>query len=303
MINEKVLSRKNKKGVSVKRRRNVRKVCVTLLLCVFFVALAVGLWMLFKPLEIREVAVVSGGEAFESAATEYLRDYVGKDAAKLLVSGNSIGNILKGRLASLENEMKSGLPLYKNVTAKVKFGGKLEVSGEPREAFLPVDNGDNIIITDRDGYVVAICEREGFYDEFREITGDEDAASAVVSGIKPTLCLAGEKMTYEGSVAWKTVVVMYLTVCANASLAERAEKLIFAADGFYIYCKNGVRANFGASKDEELFDKLGRLSLILGSAELNFENGTIYLSDGGPDTFRPDKARSDEPDVKIEIDH
>lgn len=304
MIGDKILTRKAKKSEkTVKRKKTAIRVAIVLVVFVVVSAVVIS-WLVSAPLKIRKIKYVTEDKEFSKQAQTVLSGYLGKDALPLLFKGGSVSAFLNGEVRLIEKEIEGAMPFYKNVSATIKPFEALEIYAEKRDSFIPFENGDGIVVADRDGFVVFIGDKSTYVEEFEATCDGEILPDFYVSGIQPTYCDLGKKIEFDASVSWKNIAEVYFTVVANSPISKKTEKIIITEGNLlYIYMQNGLKAHFGILGDnEETFDKLERLSLILSSDKYSFENGTIFLQTGENDIFRPDKAEDDSY-IKIEIDH
>ena len=284
MINDKIYTRKHKKEER-QRNRHLRQVSwISAGIVVLFIIVAVLYFIMAKPFVVKSVSFESKSPKFESDISPYFENVIGTNAFKNIFKNNSIkdiSNIIRGRYTYLERELSSGLPEYKNINVKYSFGGKLVVSGDERSAFISFVDDAEAVITDRDGFVVAITDADN-------LIGENADNVPTVRNIGLSAYNLGNKLLYTANVPWKTIVEIYFTVFADDALCRHVKSITYAGDRIYLSCIDGVTVDFGGfDVQETYFNKLERLSAILSSESPFIKDGTIVLADNAVDSFRP----------------
>ncbi|MBO4261428.1 MAG: hypothetical protein J5921_02295, partial [Clostridia bacterium] len=299
MYGDKVVTKKQEKDRKEKRRRAIKRTVLILLAFAVVVTVALTAYFISKPFKISALRFVSEDPRFEADARPIVEEYLGKNAFEIAMKSGGLTGIkdfFSGKMRSIEKELSFLLPQYKNITVKFEKNRILKVSGEPRGSYVLLYEDGEVIVTDRAGTVVVVCER----DNLAEMTGnltDVQVDGPVVSGLDITEYSPGTKVAYSADVQWKYVMGIYYAILSDDALAANVTYIYLPSiKNAYFYCKNSVVVKVGSTADDEaLYSKLERLSAIFRSGNELIHNGTITLSDVASDVFKPD-AENPNPD-------
>ena len=292
MYGDKVVTKKQEKDRKEKRRRSVKRTVLILLALFVVIAIGVTVYLISKPFKISALRFVSEDSRFEADARPFVEDYLGENALEIALKSDGLRGLkdfLSGKMRSIEKELSFLLPQYKNITVKFEKNRILKISGEPRGSYVLLYEDGEVIVTDRAGTVVTVCER-GELAEATKNLSDVHVDGPVVSGLDITEYSPGAKIKYSADVQWKYVMGIYYAILSDEALAQNITYIYLPSiKNAYFYCLNSVVVKVGStSSDEALYSKLERLSAIFRSGNELIHNGTISLSDSASDVFKPD---------------
>lgn len=292
MYKNKVVSKKQEKVKKAKRRRSVKRTVIFLLVLVLAVGIAVAVYFFAKPFKISALRFESDDPEFESYARPLVEEYLGQDALGIMLKYGglkNLGSVFEGKMTKIEQELAFALPQYKNITATFGKNRFLKITGEPRGSYVILSENGEMVVTDRTGEVVLVCDRDSLAEEAKNFAGIY-TEGPVVSGLGIEGYAIGLPVEYSADVPWKEVMGIYFAVLSDEALSENVTFIYLPGlKSPYFYCNKNIVVKLGDASDEKkIYSRLERLSAIFRSNNEQIHDGTLTLSDTGGDVFRPD---------------